>query len=78
MEDLYIYEKASPGSPSSCYSCTCCILRENSGKKVSEDSRIAAETFSIVDGIKEAYILKDVSGMEKYTTSEGLRAITGR
>jgi len=46
-------------------------------KKVSEDSKIATETFAVVDDIKEAYIRKDISGLEKDTTSEGLRAITG-
>ncbi|MGD0282807.1 MAG: hypothetical protein ABSB95_10640 [Dissulfurispiraceae bacterium] len=44
-------------------------------KKVSEDSRTATEIFSIADAIKEAYINKDVLGLEKNTTTDGFKAI---
>jgi hypothetical protein len=45
-------------------------------KKVSEDSKTATETFSIIDAIKEAYINKDLLGIEKNTTVDGFRAIS--
>jgi hypothetical protein len=45
-------------------------------KKVSEDSKIATETFAIVEAIKESYINKDVLGIEKNTTKDGFRAIS--
>ena len=46
-------------------------------KKVSEDSRTATQTFAVVDAIKKAYLNKDVSEIEKNTTRDGFRAITG-
>jgi len=44
-------------------------------KKVTEDSKTATETFAIVDGIKEAYLKRDVFGIEQNTTRDGFRAI---
>jgi len=46
-------------------------------KKVSEDSRIATEAFSVINAIKEAYIQKDVLGIEKNTTQDGFSALRG-
>src|SRR5271157_6669004 len=45
-------------------------------KKVTENSKIATESIAIVDGIKEAYLKKDVFGIEKNTTQEGFKAIS--
>lgn len=45
-------------------------------KKVSEDSKTATETFAVVDAIKDAYLKRDVSGIEKKTTKDGFRRIS--
>lgn len=46
-------------------------------KRVSEDSKIAAETFRVVNALKDAYVRKDLRGIEENTTNEGLKAVTG-
>ncbi|MBI3592049.1 MAG: hypothetical protein HY099_00935 [Nitrospirae bacterium] len=46
-------------------------------KKVSEDSKIATESFGVIEAIKEAYVKKDVLAIEKNATKEGFRAISG-
>lgn len=45
-------------------------------KKVSEDSRMATETFAVVNAIRESYIHKDVLEIEKNTTQDGFRTIS--
>lgn len=45
-------------------------------KKVSEDSRTATETFAIADGIKNAYLKRDLFGIESNTTRDGFKQIT--
>ncbi len=45
-------------------------------KKVTEDSKIATESFALIDEIKEAYLKRDVFGIEKDTTQEGFKEIT--
>ncbi|HXW68369.1 MAG TPA: hypothetical protein VEJ88_02075 [Dissulfurispiraceae bacterium] len=49
---------------------------EKAVKKVSEDSKTATETFAVVEAIREAYINKDVSVIEKNTTKDGFREIS--
>ncbi|HKN19741.1 MAG TPA: hypothetical protein VJW95_08090, partial [Dissulfurispiraceae bacterium] len=46
-------------------------------KKVSEDSKTATDTFAVVEAIREAYLKKDVSEIEKNTTKDGFREISG-
>ncbi len=45
-------------------------------KKVSEDSKIATEAFSLAEKIREAYTKKDLSTIEKNSTREGFRTIS--
>lgn len=56
------------------------VLAASCGKKavkrVSEDSKIATETFAVVDAIKKAYLQKDLSEIENNTTKDGFREIS--
>ncbi len=56
------------------------VLAASCGKKtvkrVSEDSKIATESFAVVDAIKKAYLKKDISGIEVNTTKDGFREIS--
>jgi hypothetical protein len=45
-------------------------------KKVSEDSKMATEAFSLAEKIREAYAKKDLSTIEKNSTREGFRTIS--
>lgn len=45
-------------------------------KKVSEDSKIATEAFSLAEKIRESYAKKDLSAIEKSSTREGFRTIS--
>jgi len=55
------------------------VLAASCGKKavkrVSEDSKIATETFAVVDAIKKAYLKRDLLEIEKNTTKDGFREI---
>lgn len=46
-------------------------------KKVSDDSKTATEAFAVADAIRNAYLGKDVLAIEKNTTKDGFRAISG-
>lgn len=46
-------------------------------KKVSEDSRIATEAFTLAETIRAAYANRDLSAIEKNSTRDGARAIIG-
>ncbi|MCL5236632.1 MAG: hypothetical protein M1353_02120 [Nitrospirae bacterium] len=46
-------------------------------KRTSEDSKIATEAFAVLETVKGAYIKRDINALEKNTTREGFRAISG-
>lgn len=46
-------------------------------KKVTQDSKMATESFAVINAIKEAYVKKDVLATENNTTKDGLKAISG-
>lgn len=46
-------------------------------KKASDESKIALEAFETAEKIKEAYLRRDLSALEEYTTKEGYRDILG-
>ncbi len=46
-------------------------------KKVTEDSKTATATFAVVDAIKKAYLARDVFEVQKNTTRDGFKAISG-
>ncbi|BCB97350.1 lipoprotein [Dissulfurispira thermophila] len=45
-------------------------------KKVSEDSKIATEAFALAEKIRDAYVKRDISGIESNTTRDGFRTIS--
>jgi len=45
-------------------------------KKISEDSKIATEAFSLAEKIREAYAKRDMAVIEKNATREGFRTIS--
>jgi hypothetical protein len=44
---------------------------------VTEDSRIATEAITLIQTVKEAYIKRDLRTIEKNTTKDGFRVISG-
>jgi len=46
-------------------------------KKVTEESKMATEAMAVAETIKEAYLKKDVSVIEKNTTKDGYRELVG-
>ncbi len=46
-------------------------------KRTSEDSKLATEAFAVAETIKEAYLKRDISGIEKNTTKDGFRSVEG-
>jgi hypothetical protein len=44
-------------------------------KKVSEDSMLATEAFSVAESLRQAYINRDTRAMEQVTTKDGYRAM---
>jgi hypothetical protein len=44
-------------------------------KKVSPDSELALEAFSVVETIRDAYVRKDHKSIERSTTREGYRSV---
>ncbi|MFO0752340.1 MAG: hypothetical protein U0411_03320 [Thermodesulfovibrionales bacterium] len=57
------------------------VVSCSSGKKEvrreSADSKIAKEAFALSETLREAYVKRDTSVLEKNTTREGFRALTG-
>ena len=45
-------------------------------KRVSEDSKMATETFAIADEIKDAYLKRDLFAIERNTTRDGFKEIS--
>ncbi|OGW58189.1 MAG: hypothetical protein A2Z09_00870 [Nitrospirae bacterium RBG_16_43_8] len=46
-------------------------------KKVTDESKTAQEAIALAEGIKEAYLKRDLSAIEKGTTKEGYRELLG-
>lgn len=46
-------------------------------KKVTEESVIATEAFSVLEEIKEAYTKRDIKSIEKRSTKDGFKKIVG-
>lgn len=46
-------------------------------KKVTEESIIATEAFSVLEEVKEAYTKKDIKSIEKRSTKDGFKKIFG-
>lgn len=46
-------------------------------KVVTEDSRIATEAITLIQTVKEAYVKRDLKTIEKNTTKDGFRTISG-
>jgi len=46
-------------------------------KQVTDESRIAQEAFTIAEAIKDAYLKRDLSIIEKNSTKEGYRELLG-
>lgn len=46
-------------------------------KKVSDESKTAIEAFETAEKIKEAYLSRDLSALEGYTTKDGYRDMLG-
>lgn len=45
-------------------------------KRETEESKTAKEAFAVVELIKDAYMKKDISAIEKHTTKDGFMIIT--
>jgi hypothetical protein len=45
-------------------------------KKVTQDSKMATESFAVINAVKDAYVKKDMLTIEKNTTTDGLKAIS--
>ena len=45
-------------------------------KKVTEDSKTATATFTVVDAVKKAYLARDVFEIQKNTTRDGFKEIS--
>lgn len=46
-------------------------------KRVTEESVIATEAFSVLDEIKDAYVRRDIKSIEKRSTKDGFKKIIG-
>lgn len=46
-------------------------------KKVTDESKIAQEAIALAEGIKEAYLKRDLAVIENNTTKEGYRELLG-
>jgi hypothetical protein len=46
-------------------------------KQVTDESRLAQEAFSVAEAIKDAYLKRELSTIEKNSTREGYREILG-